>query len=91
MRIIMENNFLIQDGVFISYNGKEESITIPEGVHTIGEDALKACVSLKRIVLPHSLRRIMPRAFKGCRNLRELEIPEGVCFVGDYAFHRCHS
>lgn len=85
----MENK--LENGFFISYEGREEVVTVPEGVHTIGEDAFKACVSIKKIVLPHSLRRILPRAFKGCRNLCELEIPEGVEEIGEYAFHRCHS
>lgn len=85
------NDFNIQDGVFLSYQGREEACTVPEGVHTIAQDAFKACISLKKIVLPHSLRHIMPRAFKGCRNLSEFEIPEGVSDIGDYAFHRCHS
>lgn len=87
----MTNNFNAQDGTFLSYQGREEAVTVPEGIHTIAEDAFKACISLKKIVLPRSLRRIMPRAFKGCRNLNELEIPEGVSYVGEYAFHRCHS
>ena len=85
------NDFHIQDGVFLSYEGRENVFAVPEGVHTIAQDAFKACISLKKIVLPHSLRHIMPRAFKGCRNLCEFEIPEGVCDIGDYAFHRCHS
>lgn len=80
----------IRDGILFSYQGKEESVAVPEGVHTIAEDAFKACISLKKVILPRSLCRIMPRAFKGCRNLCELEIPEGVSYIGDYAFHRCH-
>lgn len=87
----MSDSFQIQTGILLSYHGREESIVIPEGVHTIAEDAFKACTFLKKAVLPHSLRSIMPRAFKGCRNLCELEIPEGLSYVGEYAFHRCHS
>lgn len=87
----MSDYFQMKDGILSSYDGREESIVVPEGIHTIAEDAFKACTSLKKIVLPHSLRSIMPRAFKGCRNLIELEIPEGVSYVGEYAFHRCHS
>ncbi len=85
------DGLVIQDQILVSYGMREETVIVPEGVHTIGEDALKACVSLKKIVLPKSLRYIKPRAFKGCRNLREVKIPEGVSYIGDYAFHRCHS
>ena len=78
------DGLVIQDQILVSYGMREETVIVPEGVHTIGEDALKACVSLKKIVLPKSLRFIKPRAFKGCRNLREVKIPEGVSYIGDY-------
>lgn len=83
--------FEIEDGILKSYHGREEAVAVPEGIHTIGEGAFKACVSLKRVALPDSLRRIMPEAFKGCRKLEEIKIPKGVSCVGDYAFHRCHA
>lgn len=86
----LEHDFLIENGVLKSYSGRDECITVPD-VHTIGEGAFKACVSLKKVVLPAGLRRILPGAFKGCRKLTEMEIPSGVSSIGDYAFHRCHS
>lgn len=85
------NDFHIENGTLISYTGREESITIPDQVHTIGEGALKACVSVKHVILPDRLRRILSGAFKGCRKLETIRIPDGVSFIGDYAFHRCHS
>lgn len=87
----MENDFCIENGILKAYTGREEFIVVPEQVHTIGEGALKGCVSLKKVVLPSGLRRILSGAFKGCRQLKEIEIPAGVSYVGDYAFHRCHS
>lgn len=83
--------FRIKDGVLEAYVGRAEEVLVPEGVHTIGEGAFKACVSLRRTVLPASLRRILTGAFKGCRKLQEVEIPAQVSYVGDYAFHRCHA
>ncbi len=87
----MTKGFHIQDGILMSYTEREEVVIVPKGVHTIGEDAFKACISLKKVVLPSGLHYIMARAFKGCRKLEEVEIPEGVCAIGEYAFHRCHS
>jgi len=81
----------IQNGTLDSYTGRDETLAIPEGVHTIGEGALKGCSSLRKVILPQSLRRILSGAFKGCRKLEEVEIPEGVYEIGAYAFHRCHS
>lgn len=84
-------NMHMQNGTLISYTGRDEILAIPEGVHTIGEGALKGCASLKKVILPRSLRRILGGAFKGCRKLEEVEIPAGVREIGAYAFHRCHA
>lgn len=84
-------DYHIKDGVLQAYTGREEVLTVPNGIHTIGEGAFKACVSLKKVILPAGLRFIMENAFKGCRKLEEIEIPQGVETIGSYAFHRCHA
>lgn len=81
----------IRDGVVEAYTGREAAVAVPEGVHTIGKGAFKACVSMRKILFPRGLRRIEAEAFKGCRNLEEAVIPDGVSAIGEYAFHRCHS
>ena len=55
----------IQDGVLISYTGREEIVTVPEGIHTIGEGAFKACVSLRKVELKEGVCHIGAYAFKG--------------------------
>ena len=87
----MTDNLHIEDHVLTLYDGRAESVVVPQGVRAIGQGAFKACVSLKKIILPQSLNSIMSGAFKGCRKLEEIEIPENVRRIGDYAFHRCHS
>ncbi len=87
----MTGEFLIRDGILETYIGRDELVEVPETVHTIGEGAFKACVSMKKVVLPPGLKKILSGAFKGCRKLEEAEIPAGVSYIGDYAFHRCHS
>lgn len=81
----------IQDGVLISYTGREEIVTVPEGIHTIGEGAFKACVSLRKVELKEGVCHIGAYAFKGCRRLEEIELPSSVTEIGSYAFHRCHA
>ena len=87
----MAEYYQVKDGILEKYTGREEEITVPEGIHTIGEGAFKGCVSLKKVILPSGLRRIMGDAFKGCRRLEFVEIPEGTAYIGPYAFHRCHE
>lgn len=87
----MAGDYQIENGILKRYTGREETIEIPEGIHTIGEGALKGCVSLKRAVLPPGLQSIEEDAFKGCRRLEEVVIPDGTACIGRYAFHRCHA
>ncbi len=83
--------YQIENGVLVRYTGREEMLSVPGGIHTVGEGAFKGCVSLKKVVLPQGLLRIMGDAFKGCRKLEEVVIPDGVTYIGRYAFHRCHA
>ncbi len=87
----MTGCFQTEEGVLISYTGRDETVTVPEQVHAIGDGAFKACVSLKKVILPESLRTIGENAFKGCRKLEEVQIPDQVSRIGAYAFHRCHG
>ena len=87
----MEEFYQIRNGVLESYTGREEELVVPDGVHTIGTGAFKACISLKRVVLPPGLAVIGNDAFKGCRKLEEIKVPDGVKIIGSYAFHRCHA
>lgn len=87
----MTDFFRIEEGVLVSYEGREETAVVPEQVHTIGDGAFKACVSLKRVILPEGLQAIGENAFKGCRKLQEVRIPDRVSRIGGYAFHRCHG
>ena len=42
----MAGDYQIENGILKRYTGREETIEIPEGIHTIGEGALKGCVFL---------------------------------------------
>lgn len=64
--------FIIEDGVLKAYTGRAEIVEVPKEVHTIGEGAFKACVSLRKVVLPFGLQCIQDHAFKGCRLLEEV-------------------
>ncbi len=79
----MNHHFHIQDDILLSYEGRDESVIVPEGIRTIGEGAFKVCVSLKQVSLPSTLCHIMAGAFKGCRKLRKIQIPQGVTKIGD--------
>lgn len=65
------------------------SITLPEGLMTIGDNAFRGCSSLTNINLPESLTSIGNYAFYGCPNLTIMTIPEGLTSIGNYGFCGC--
>ena len=65
------------------------SVTIPDGVTTIGDWAFGFCRYLTSIMIPESVTEIGESAFEDCRSLRSVTIPSGVTTIGDWAFYEC--
>lgn len=68
-----------------------ESVTIPDGVTRIGNNAFLWCEWLKNVTIPDSITQIDAGAFDGCNQLQNITIPAGVTKIGWYAFSRCMS
>jgi hypothetical protein len=67
------------------------SITIPEGVTSIGERTFSSCTSLTSVTIPKSVTSIGESAFSSCKALASVTIPEGVTSIGNSAFSGCTS
>ena len=67
------------------------SVTIPEGVTSIGNYAFYYCnnASLTNITIPSTVTTVGSYAFKSCSKLTSMVIPEGVTSIGEYAFDSC--
>ena len=70
---------------------KLTSITIPDGVTSIGNSAFEGCRNLASISIPDSVTSIEVAAFSGCSNLTSISIPDSVTSIGVYAFRNCSS
>ena len=67
------------------------SVTIHEGVTSIGNKAFYYCTKLSNISIPGSVSRIEAYAFDHCVNLTNITIPNGVTYLGSYAFNGCSN
>jgi hypothetical protein len=65
------------------------SITLPEGLKTIGNYAFYQCFSLTEIVIPDSVTSIGESAFCSCRAATTVTIGSGVTSIGSMAFYDC--
>ena len=84
---------------FVTTNGKVRlntdyadlalSISLPEDVTIIGDNAFANCGRLREIVLNDSLTTIESRAFYSCAKLKSISIPSSVTQIGQQAFAQC--
>jgi len=66
-----------------------ESVTLPNGVTSIGDKAFQQCRKLESINIPNGVTNIGDYAFSGCENLKSIIIPSSVKYIGSGAFSGC--
>lgn len=67
------------------------SLTLSEGVTSIGDYAFEGCLALVSVVLPEGLTSIGGCAFQWCSSLCSVILPSTVTSIGDYAFSNCRA
>jgi hypothetical protein len=85
------DNFLLTDhpdygGI---YTPNITSVTIPNNVTSIGNNAFEYCRSIKNLVIGTKVSTIMYMAFGECTGLTSITIPNSVISIGAYAFYKC--
>ena len=92
-------NYASIDGVLYSKDkntlitcpqGKTGSVTIPNSVTIIGEDAFSRCEGLTSITIPNSVTSIGNYAFNDCTGLTSVTIPSSVTSIGNGVFGNCY-
>ena len=73
-------------GNYAFYCSSLASVTIPEGITSIGDYAFSHCTKLTSLDLPSSVIAIGGHAFEYCSSLMSWDLPEGVETIGEYAF-----
>ena len=68
-----------------------KSVSISEGVTSIGNYAFRNCSSLSEISIPEGLKTIGGYAFSSCSNLSSISLPDSLTTIKSSAFHGCSS
>ena len=81
------DDFVVEDGVLLSYTGNDTEVSIPDDVYYIADNAFEDNTKVVTINLHNGVNIIGNEAFSGCINLKNLNNPEGITSIGAYAFN----
>ena len=76
--VILEDEFIIEDGTLVRYTGDAAEVIVPEGVKIIGKKAFKGNTSIVSVTLPEGVTWIKEYAFKGCKALKTVCLPNSL-------------
>ena len=65
------------------------SVTIPESVVAVGDDAFKDCSALQTVHLSDNVALLGKYAFYGCGNLTDIVLPQALTAIKPYTFAQC--
>ena len=87
---IVDNSYLIVDGVLKQYIGNSETVTTPANITSIGNYAF-AYSNVKSVIIGNGVTTIGQYAFAYCASLQTVTIDDSVASIGDYAFYNCQK
>jgi hypothetical protein len=84
----IDSNFIVADGILLSYIGNESSVIIPNYVTQIGDYAFIGNYNIKEVTLHKNITSIGISAFESCAYLETVNIPEDskLINIGESAF-----
>lgn len=82
-------DFVIEDDIFVKYNGHDSKVVVPEGIKAIGPCAFWDNQSIEEVVLPNSLISLGGDTFYNCKNLKKIVIPSKVEEIANNPFAGC--
>ena len=96
--LFYENNTLVLEGAgdmsnyssgsapWYQYREQIKTISLPDGLTSIGNYAFQGLASLESVVIPESVTKFGNGAFHSCAGLTSLNIPQSVTSVGNDCF-----
>lgn len=83
------SDFYISGKILMSYSGKENRVTVPEGVEIIGEGCFAGNDRIDRVILPDTVREIHENAFRNCTSMQSAVLSENLRRICSGAFENC--
>lgn len=87
--IIPQDNSITCLGQYCFSNTQVNSISIPEGLTAIANNAFSRCTALTEVTLPSTLISLDATCFAWCLNLANIDLPEGLRYIYTFVFDSC--
>ena len=71
--------------------GALESLTLPDGLLSIGSGAFESCEMLQTLCIPDTVTSISNYAFDYCTGLESVTLPKDLLTIGEWAFCTCEN
>lgn len=84
-------DFELNGNILIKYTGTAATVSVPDTVKEISDEAFSDNATMTSVTLPSGLKKIDYAAFSGCSALKSVTIPDSVESVGTAAFCNCTS
>ena len=88
--ICFSTNVSIESNAF-AYCYALQSVTVPDGVTSIGTYAFSYCYALQSVIIPDGVTSIGTYAFYYCYALQSVTIPDSMTSIGSSAFSQCRA
>ncbi len=84
--VVKEGTVGIANSIFAYNYANLVSVSLPNSIVNIGENAFSHCTNLESINIPNSITKIGSLTFRNCTSLASIEIPTSVTSIGHGAF-----
>jgi hypothetical protein len=93
IQAVIPSTFLNYNVVSVSGGGFTHctSISIPDSIKTLEENAFKNCTLIEEIVIPNSVTTMENGVFMNCTNLKNVTIGTGITSIGSNCFNSCSN
>ena len=86
--VVKDGLFIDNQGVIISFVGKNEKVIFPNTVNTVGDFAFCGCRVIQQIDIPDSVTMVRKGAFASS-TLQRISIPDTITSIEEYVFGSC--
>ena len=84
-------NYSYDSQPWLGYAADIKSVTIENGITSIGNNAFYNCSSLEYADIPDSVTSVGSASFSACKSLKDITIPQGMTDINQFAFSGCSS